>query len=122
MKPLPRSCFTLLALAVVLAPRAARGQSVADRTPNLAGGWVGAPGTVYFNFLHRFEHGAAPARKVTNFPTFLFGYSPGARILLGANGFLHVDVTGGPHCQNIAVVAFCQFESCSTRKNETERH
>ncbi len=25
-----------------------------ERTPNLAAGWTGTEGTVYFNFLHRF--------------------------------------------------------------------
>ena len=92
MKRFPRSCFTLLVLAMVLTPRAARAQSVADRTPNLAGGWVGTPGTVYFNFLHRFEHGAAPTRKVTNFPTFLVGYAPVNGLLLAANYATNSDL------------------------------
>ncbi|MEO8089997.1 MAG: hypothetical protein ABI703_06850 [Gemmatimonadales bacterium] len=36
-----------------------------DRTPNLAGAWVGAQGVLHFNFLHRFSISPAPARKVT---------------------------------------------------------
>ncbi len=49
-------------------------QSVLDRPPNLSGGWLGAPGTLQFNFVHRFGVGDAPLRKVTNSPTFLLSY------------------------------------------------
>ena len=66
-----------------------------ERSPNLSGGWVGEPGTVYFNFLHRFEHGAAPARKVTNFPTFLLGYAPVERVLLAAQYATNSDLVAG---------------------------
>jgi plastocyanin len=70
-------------------------QSVADRTPNLSGGWTGTPGTVYFNFLHRFEHGPAPTHKVTNFPTFLLGYTPVRSLLLAANYGTNSDLVAG---------------------------
>jgi plastocyanin len=73
-----------LLLALASAPTGAGAQSVLERTPNLTGGWVGTAGTVWFNFLHRFEHGDAPARKVTNYPTFLTGYTWGP-VLLGFN-------------------------------------
>lgn len=46
------------------------GQSTVDRTPNLDNGWTVSPGVVQFNFLHRFEVSAPPARKVTSFPNF----------------------------------------------------
>lgn len=57
-------------LAVLGGPAAAGAQSLLDRPPNLTGGWVGNPGTIYFNFLHRFSTSAAPDRKVSNVPTF----------------------------------------------------
>jgi plastocyanin len=60
-------------------------QSLLQRTPNLQGGWTGAHGTVYFNFLHRFQAGDAPARQVTNFPTFLIGAGAPGNILLAAH-------------------------------------
>jgi plastocyanin len=60
-------------------------QSLLDRPPNLSGGWVGNPGTVYFNFLHRFTASDAPARKVSNFPTFLVGAGLPYRLLVGFN-------------------------------------
>jgi plastocyanin len=51
-------------------PRVASAQSVTDRTPNLDDGWTVRPGVIQFNFLHRFEVSAPPARKVTSFPNF----------------------------------------------------
>ncbi|GMR13348.1 MAG: hypothetical protein BMS9Abin29_1554 [Gemmatimonadota bacterium] len=62
------------------------GQSVLDRTPNLAGGWTGEAGTVYFNFLHRFwKIDAGDEKKIFNSPTFLLGVSLPGRVLLGWN-------------------------------------
>jgi plastocyanin len=58
-------------------------QTVLDRTPNLAGAWVGPPGVLHFNFLHRFSVSDAPERKVTSAPTFLLAAGLPARILLG---------------------------------------
>jgi plastocyanin len=58
-------------LLAVAAPLAA--QSLLDRPPNVSGDWVAPVGTVQFNFLHRFVASSAPARKVTNFPTFVIG-------------------------------------------------
>ena len=93
MRILLRSSFSQLVLAAALfVPAYANAQSVADRSPNLSGGWVGAPGTAYFNFLHRFESGSAPARKVTNFPTFLLAYTPTERVLLGAQYATNSDL------------------------------
>src|SRR5215216_5539542 len=61
-----------VAAALVLASvaRLASAQSVTDRTPNLDDGWTVRPGVIQFNFLHRFEVSAPPARKVTSFPNF----------------------------------------------------
>jgi len=46
-------------------------QAALDRSPNLSGEWIGLPGTIYFNFLHRFTASDAPERKVANPPTFV---------------------------------------------------
>ena len=54
-----------------------------ERTPNLSGGWTGAPGTLYFHFLHRFNQSGAPQRQVVNRPTFLLGWSVTDRVLAG---------------------------------------
>jgi plastocyanin len=60
-------------------------QTVLDRTPNLAGSWVGPPGVLHFNFVHRFSISPAPERKVTSTPTFLFAAGLPARTLLGVH-------------------------------------
>ncbi len=67
-------------------------QSVLDRPPNLSGGWVGAPGTLQFNFVHRFGVGDAPLRKVTNSPTFLLSYQLPLPLLIGFNYATSSDV------------------------------
>jgi len=68
-KPLgPHLMAAALLLAFAAGPASA--QSVTDRTPNLDDGWTVRPGVIQFNFLHRFEVSAPPARKVTSFPNF----------------------------------------------------
>ncbi len=93
MRAIPRSilCLVLVGACLLGAPSAGA-QSVVDRTPNLSGGWVGPRGTAYFNFLHRFEHGQPPVRKVTNFPTFLMGYTPVNGLLLAAHYATNSDL------------------------------
>jgi plastocyanin len=44
--------------------------SVAERSPNMFTNWVIDPGTVQFNFLHRFTESGAPAHQIDNVPTF----------------------------------------------------
>jgi plastocyanin len=74
----------IAALAAALAlPSAAGAQSLLDRPPNLSGGWVGNPGTLYFNFLHRFSASEAPVRKVGNVPTFTVAAGLPLRTMLG---------------------------------------
>src|SRR5881396_462090 len=68
------------------------GQSVLERPPNLSGGWLGAPGTLQFNFVHRFGVGDAPLRKVTNSPTFLLSYQLPLPLLIGFNYATSSDV------------------------------
>ena len=74
----------LVAVLGLIGPaRQAGAQTVLDRTPNLAGAWVGPPGVLHFNFLHRFSVSDAPERKVTSAPTFLLAAGLPSRILLG---------------------------------------
>jgi amicyanin len=58
-------------------------QSLLDRPPNVSGDWVGRPGTIQFNFIHRFVRSPAPERKVSNFPTFAVGVGLPHRFLVG---------------------------------------
>ena len=69
-------------------------QSVLERPPNLSGGWLGARGTLQFNFVHRFGVGDAPLRKVTNSPTFLLSYQLPLPLLIGFNYATSSDVAG----------------------------
>ena len=71
--------------ALLLAPLCAGGQSLLDRSPNVSGDWVGAPGTIYFHFVHRFATSGAPERKVSNVPTFLLAAGLPMRLLAGFN-------------------------------------
>jgi plastocyanin len=77
-----------LLVAILCAPamdREASAQTVLDRTPNLSGAWVGPPGVLHFNFLHRFAVSPAPERKVSSAPTFLLAAGLPARTLLGVH-------------------------------------
>jgi plastocyanin len=67
------SVVFLLACAVCASQTTA--QSLLERTPNLSGGWVGAPNTLHFHFLHRFNHSGPPTRQVQNRPTFLLAWT-----------------------------------------------
>ncbi|MGH7500876.1 MAG: cupredoxin domain-containing protein [Longimicrobiales bacterium] len=72
-----------LATALAAAASSAAAQSLLDRPPNLGGTWVGDPGVVHFNFLHRFTSSDPPLRKVTNGPTFLLAASLPGQTLFG---------------------------------------
>jgi plastocyanin len=63
----------------------AQAQSLLDRPDNVSADWVGATGTLYFNFIHRFSSSPPPERKVSNFPTFLIATGLGSRALVGVN-------------------------------------
>jgi plastocyanin len=58
-------------------------QSLLDRSPNVSGDWTGAPGTLYFNFVHRFSTSGKPERKVSNVPTFLLAAGLPKHLLAG---------------------------------------
>ncbi len=77
--------LAVLAGATVLGSASpARGQSVLERTPNLAAGWTGTVGTVYFNFLHRFwTVDFGDEDKVLNSPTFFLAVPLPGRVLVG---------------------------------------
>jgi len=80
-----RRVLLLAALCGLVTGRDGVAQTVLDRTPNLAGAWVGPPGVLHFNFVHRFSISSAPERKVTSTPTFLLAAGLPARTLLGVH-------------------------------------
>jgi len=53
---------------------------------------MGAPGTLQFNFIHRFGVGDPPTRKVTNSPTFLLSYQLPLPLLIGFNYATSSDI------------------------------
>ncbi len=83
------SALMLLALpagGIFSSARPAQSQSVLDRTPNLAAGWTGIEGTVYFNFLHRFwKVDAGDESKVLNSPTFFLVLPLPGRTVVGVD-------------------------------------
>jgi len=78
----PRAAIGAFA-ALALANTAAGAQGTIERPANLSGEWVGLPGTVYFNFVHRFTASDAPERKVTNSPTFVIAAPVDRRAVIG---------------------------------------
>lgn len=80
-----RHPLAAIAVAVSLLgpPGPLAAQSALDRPPNLTGAWAGSPGTIQFNFIHRFEVSDPPLRKVTNSPTLTLATGLGRRALLG---------------------------------------
>ena len=86
-------CAVILALTLGSVASPAVSQSLLDRTPNVSGGWVGNPGVVHFNFLHRFTTTGPPQRQVLNSPTFLLAYAPIARTLIGTSYATRSDIT-----------------------------
>ncbi|HSM16723.1 MAG TPA: cupredoxin family copper-binding protein [Gemmatimonadales bacterium] len=82
----PRLRHLHIATAVVVVANLAAplsAQSLLDRSPNLWGNWVARPGTVQFNFLHRFTRSDAPERKISNFPTFAVAVGPIRNVTVG---------------------------------------
>lgn len=77
-------CLFVAAIALFTAPQI-QAQSLLDRSPNVSGDWTGSPGTLYFNFIHRFSTSGEPERKVTNVPTFLLAAGLPKHFLAGVN-------------------------------------
>ena len=76
----------LMAAALIVsatAPVGLAGQSVLDRTPNISGDWVVRWGVIQFNFQHRFYASPPPARKVTNYPTFVMAAGLPVQTMIG---------------------------------------
>ncbi|HEX9108419.1 MAG TPA: hypothetical protein VF832_14345, partial [Longimicrobiales bacterium] len=71
------------ALALPAAP--ARAQSLVERPPNLDVSWVAQPGTIQFDFLHRFISSGGDQNKISNSPTFLIGVGLPGRLMAGFN-------------------------------------
>lgn len=86
MRTLVISCV----LVAVAAPAGA--QSMLDRGPNLSDGWIGAPNSIHFNFLHRFNQSGPPQRQVTNRPTFELAWRAPPPILLGVRYATRSDI------------------------------
>lgn len=71
-------------LALGSGPPPLSAQGVDSRTPNLTDGWVSGPGTLQFNFNHRFWTVPSEAgRTVNNTPTFLLAAPLPGRLLVG---------------------------------------
>lgn len=88
-----RGALGVLALGACPLTASLHAQSLLERSPNIAGAWVGAPGTLQFNFLHRFTRGAPPTRKVVSSPTFLLAAGLPWRSLIGYNYATNSDLT-----------------------------
>ena len=88
-----RSTLIILALGVGGLTAPLRGQSLLERSPNVAGAWVGVPGSLQFNFLHRFTRGSPPTRKVVSSPTFLVAAGLPWQSLVGYNYATNSDLT-----------------------------
>ncbi len=78
-----RAFLVVQAVVTLVAAPALRAQSLLYRSPNLSGDWVPDAGVVQFDFLHRFNVSPAPARAVTNFPTFTLAAGLGHRVGVG---------------------------------------
>jgi plastocyanin len=76
-------CGALL-LASLCLPGGVAAQSTLERSPNLEGVWAGRPGTMQFNFLHRFQVTDPPLRKVLNSPTFLLAAGLPGNLMVGS--------------------------------------
>ena len=75
----------IIAALILVFPAKSNAQSLLDHPPNISGDWTGAPGTLYFHFIHRFTTSDAPERKVSNVPTFLLAAGLPFRLLAGVN-------------------------------------
>lgn len=88
-RPEPPGLPGLLALVLLgmsATPASLHPQSLLERTPNLAGGWVGTPGPVHFHLVHRFwSVDAGTEAKVVNSPTILLALPLPGSVLVGAN-------------------------------------
>jgi plastocyanin len=93
MMPMPLRLRTLaFSFVLALFAPAAGAQSMLDRGPNLADGWIGAPNSIHFNFLHRFNQSGAPQRQITNRPTFELAWRAPPPVLIGVRYATRSDI------------------------------
>lgn len=71
----------LVGALLLLAPLGGTAQGTMERTPNLSGGWVGEPGALHFNVLHRFW---VSGDNLVNSPTILLAVPLPGRLVAGA--------------------------------------
>ena len=91
-----RRCLTVCTVAtsgLLTLGLPVRAQSLLERAPNVSGAWVGAPGSLQFNFLHRFTRGSAPTRKVVSSPSFLVAAGLPWHSLVGYTYSTNSDLT-----------------------------
>lgn len=70
------------ALVLALLPRTAEGQSMLDRTPNISRAWVGMPGALQLDLLHRSDAGAGHPDAT---PAAFLAWGFGGHSLLGVH-------------------------------------
>jgi plastocyanin len=58
-------------------------QGVLDRGPNVEGPWLAGPGTVQFNFVHRFRVTDGPVKKLFNTPSFVLAARVPGNVVAG---------------------------------------
>lgn len=90
-----RAFLLVQAVTALAAARALSAQSLLYRSPNLSGDWVPDAGVVQFNLVHRFNVSPAPARVVTNFPTFTFAAGLGRKVGVGYRFATKSQIAGG---------------------------
>jgi hypothetical protein len=78
--------------ALGLTPTPAAAQFVTVRTPNVEGGWIGDPGTIQFQLLHRFW---TANDNLVSSPTLSLSTPATDRILLGARYASNSQVVPG---------------------------
>jgi plastocyanin len=69
--PLGAAVLIVATVAAGAASAQSQATSVLDRSPNMLSSWLTTPGTVQFNFLHRFTESGAPEHQINNVPTFV---------------------------------------------------
>jgi len=86
-RPFVHHVFALLALVI---PAGLSAQPLTERTPNLAGPWVGTPWHLSFQFAHRFETSGDndigdifDDAEIVNYPTFDLSLGLPARLMTG---------------------------------------
>ncbi len=112
-----RASLLVASVATLVAVPALSAQSLLYRSPNLSGDWVPDAGVLQFDFLHRFNVSPAPARAVTNFPTFTlaagFGHGVGVGYRFATRSFVP---SGGSSTNESEVYARWRFLGAEGRE------